>query len=479
MRSAYWYNNEMYLFLFAYATLAALFSAQCADSASGNVILHIGPHKTGSTAIQSALVQDEYRGSLFDDKYIQLFERGDINKLGFEMKNVLRKCLKGKCMKEVKQQIKRAKNHDLNLIISSEQFDYYRPIKELKNFFMDFNSIQILVVYRRFFEWIVSWYAQCKRTRWGEWSSRGRDKGNIDSDFVTFVTSKGVRAWYNDQRYSINAYNNYKDHFNISWVNMHEDNGDVLENFFCNGVLNATNTCKLKRERNIQPGVKNISPKIEPYDEIAMAAMDGGLIDPTNITRNDARIAIQQYQEKNLMLTANDLPKICLPEGTLKELLNVSLEAEREFSPSFFQSLQGEEGLRNKFEAMRANSKFCAVDTIRVLEDPGWRHFFLKETVNDSVVLETKPKPVSPSTSPTIVPPTPHPVAPLTSPPIEVGETNIRLIFAFVIGCIVCILVAISIGLRTYDTCSARGRGPKQTIDDVELAPIILRTQYR
>jgi len=46
--------------------------------------------------------------------------------------------------------MKKAKSNIHNILISSEQFDYYRPMKQIQAFFKHFDSIQIVVVYRRF-----------------------------------------------------------------------------------------------------------------------------------------------------------------------------------------------------------------------------------------------------------------------------------------------------------------------------------------
>ena len=134
---------------------------------------------------------------------------------GMHTKNALRDCLKGerRCSSEVKRQMSKAKTENLNLVVSSEQFDYYMPINGLKYFFQDFSSVQVLIVYRRFFEWALSYYAQNKRRTWFEWDPK---KGE-DKNFVTFIESKNMSSYCNSyNRYSIATYKNYKDHFNVS-----------------------------------------------------------------------------------------------------------------------------------------------------------------------------------------------------------------------------------------------------------------------
>ena len=334
---------------------------------NGNrVILHVGPHKTGSTAIQSSLNLEVYHGSLASDNYILLpgEQRGHL------MKRVLQNCFNGKCPNGIIQQLQKAKNNSQNIVISSEQLDFYRPIEKIQTFFKDFNTIQVVVSYRRFFEWVPSQYSQERRRGdWLNWYSQG----NTPDNFVTFIAKKGIQGLYKNERYSINVYNNYRDHFNISWLNFHD--GDIVESFFCS-VLNASHTCSVKKTQNVAV-INNTSPtKHLAYDEIVAAAYDEGLINGT-VTRNDARFFLDKYQQKH-MSGVTAFPTICLPEETLKELLSVSMEAEREYlsSHSTVAEQKGEDELLRKFETMKSENAFCSVNTTHVLADPKWRKAF-------------------------------------------------------------------------------------------------------
>lgn len=123
--------------------------------------------------------------------------------------------------------------------------------------------------------------------------------------------------------------------------------------------------------------INNTSPtKHLAYDEIVSAAYDEGLINGT-VTRNDARFFLDKYQQKH-MLGVTAFPTICLPEETLKELLSVSMEAEREYlsSHSTVAEQKGEDELLRKFETMKSENAFCSVNTTHVLADPKWRKAF-------------------------------------------------------------------------------------------------------
>ncbi|KAL7447171.1 hypothetical protein ACHAXM_010539 [Skeletonema potamos] len=338
---------------------------------TGKVVLHVGPHKTGSTTIQAALNTESYIHSLFVDNYITSQEIDAVS-----TKNALKDCFEGKCSSKMKLQIKKALKENLNVIISSEQFDYYRPIEDIKHFFREFSSVQILVVYRRFFEWILSNYVQLRRSHWDEWY---KNKAMKRQNFVQFFESTNISSIYKLDRYSVSAYKDYKKHFNVTLVNMHAASGDVLDNFFCNPMLNATGTCKLRRDKQLQLGQHNVAPSnAVVYDEIAIAACDAKLLNPTKISRKNARKLFKHHQEISLNLTALDIPRRCPSTQKLDELLAVSLEVEREYFPTFFASEQGEKELRKKFQNMVSKLSFCSVDTAKVLADPAWGGVFLE-----------------------------------------------------------------------------------------------------
>eukprot|EP00985_Skeletonema_marinoi_P024888 scaffold17752_cov80-Skeletonema_marinoi.AAC.4 len=359
---------------------ATTISVKSSQPLPTKVILHVGPHKTGSTAIQTSLQLDLYHKSLASDNYMLL--PGD---QGYSMKKALSRCLNfsgKKCPTDIMKQMKKARSNSHNILISSEQFDYYRPMKQIQAFFKHFDSIQIVVVYRRFSEWLASWYGQDRRNHWKDWNP------SSSMNFVDIVTKKGVRGWYKNDRYSINAYNHYNEYFNVSWLSMHANKGDFrskcTEYVQCQCRSQENTKCQSDEKSEIQ----HCSNDEMAYDEIVTEAYDRGLINGTAITRNDARRFLYKYQQNHMQLgegkeaAYNEFPKICLPEETLEELLTVSLEAEREYYSSFLQhsnataQTQGEEELRHKFEKMKSGNAFCSIDTRSVLADPKWRKAF-------------------------------------------------------------------------------------------------------
>eukprot|EP00984_Skeletonema_dohrnii_P004128 scaffold1433_cov128-Skeletonema_dohrnii-CCMP3373.AAC.12 len=61
---------------------------------------------------------------------------------------VVSRCLNSsgkKCSTDIIQQMQKVNSNSHNILISSEQFDYYRPMKQIQAFFKHFDSIQIVV----------------------------------------------------------------------------------------------------------------------------------------------------------------------------------------------------------------------------------------------------------------------------------------------------------------------------------------------
>ena len=129
----------------------------------GRVVLHVGPHKTGSTAIQKTLQRKVYQDSLASDGYLQLNWRNETlvdNALHW----VLARCFNGACPPVIRRQLGRARDGRRDVLLSSEQFDRYATAADhakIQRFFRGFGAIDVdvLVVYRRFYEWILSYYS--------------------------------------------------------------------------------------------------------------------------------------------------------------------------------------------------------------------------------------------------------------------------------------------------------------------------------
>lgn len=281
-----------------------------------------------------------------------------------------------KLFEEQKKKIRKAQKASVDILLSSEGFDNskvkYDELKELLSGF----DIKIVVVYRRFFEWLISLYGERKRQR---------SDGRYHFDEWGYTKVKNIKEWLADRKrimglhgqfFSSVVYDRYKLEFNTSLVNFHAS-GDVVEEFFCLDVLNATVACSAKRKHkhHLAKARVGVSPSAFSYDEIVVAGYKSGLLDGSAISRADARKAVQKRQEQDLNLTSLDFPTDCLADEFLQLIENVSIAEEQRLLPSFFNSNKGEMELRAKFVAAKNSNRFCGIDTEKLLLDPSWKQF--------------------------------------------------------------------------------------------------------
>eukprot|EP00565_Helicotheca_tamesis_P001944 CAMPEP_0185726164 /NCGR_PEP_ID=MMETSP1171-20130828/2229_1 /TAXON_ID=374046 /ORGANISM="Helicotheca tamensis, Strain CCMP826" /LENGTH=223 /DNA_ID=CAMNT_0028394467 /DNA_START=71 /DNA_END=739 /DNA_ORIENTATION=- len=188
----------------------------------------------------------------------------------------------------------------------------------------------------------------------------------------SWLTRDKINDLYNTV-YSTAVFDRYDAVFDhVSIFNMHDVGGDLVGSFICDQIPNATHACQKWKTNNIQPPNTNRAV-VTFYDEIAQAAYFEGYISD-EISRDEARKRIQQHQERNLKLTAEDFPKICAEDDLMDLVLDLSLKAEEKMVPEFFHGNLGETTLRSEFE-LYADTKFCSVDYDELWKRNGWVGF--------------------------------------------------------------------------------------------------------
>lgn len=354
------------------------------DQGASIAFIHVGPRMTGSSTIQGLFGEEDFKESLKEDGIATISGHTLARCIQDEM-NPGRKshCDKSK-METLRRKIEKIRKSGKNLLFSCESIDLLRSRVEfdlLEKTFLGFN-VHVIVAYRRFFEWLPSFFAGTYRTVPSEefdsvsWYDDPKTEGKS-------VAEWGLEKWIRSFS-SIQTYDRYVDRFgncNVSLVNPYKigstgEFGDIVSSFFCLGSLNASRTCNaamsFHRSRN-----KNVGVPLE-YDMIAMAAKSAGIIDLHRVSRTDLRKVIQIRQEKTLNLTVNDLPRQC-PSHEMKSLvLNISLGEENQAASVSVPStrLQIDDAVvdENTFEKYW-NSRFCQVDTDAVLSDSSWREY--------------------------------------------------------------------------------------------------------
>ena len=360
------------------------------DSSAKNVaVIHMGPHKTGSSTIET--YEAVYRDELKEDDYelpflwvLDIWDGEAIDHMEIFANQVqFATCfippddfsrIRYPCIYELLLAALEIAAEGKNTVISAETFDHAGDdgMKALSAYTRAFDETLVTVFYRRYFEWIASVDNQERKDR------RITDGGVHGEWLWQSSIVERVEAGYADREvdftFSSSVVERAEKYFeNISIVNMHTD-GNFNEDFFCDVMPRADNICNAVR--NEEEGIyENLHTDLI-WQDLAYAAWKKGMVNvKTDEDLKKVTQAIQEYQEDTLHLTKKDFPMICLSPEAEKWLLQVSLEAEEKLVPEFFKTPLGKEGLLAEFEE---KSKFdlCKIDSEKTLEDRTWVQFF-------------------------------------------------------------------------------------------------------
>ena len=224
----------------------------CPSCVGPRAIVHVGPHKVGSTSLQAALQQhrDEFARDNFDllpDRFKSGFFDGP--KSGANVAN----CLSGKprgatnCTRVLDQLgrfLDHARRAKRGVILSSEEFD--RPdvdMPALATALRGFDTT-IVVMHRPYFEWLQSYYSELHPSlSLEEFASADRIVGAAagEAGWDQYCTSARL---YNCTAplTSVQLYNRYKQQFrSVRMSNLAEG---YIRDFVCS-IVQANATCRL------------------------------------------------------------------------------------------------------------------------------------------------------------------------------------------------------------------------------------------
>ena len=396
------------------------------------LIIHMGPDKTGTTSIQEFLVKN--RKVLESDKIDATMSRGTKDKwlnekLSF-FTGVLIEARKGNGAYSRKEKLKTKFDERLqtivdlsdggtkHVILSTEELrwakfwsrDWYYVLTTLQKHF----KICIVLVYRRYFEWLPSRYHEEWRVQGPEgrkvmeWPLNEEEgekgPGQYTPTFAQFyewertgtcVRQKLKCSVYFQHRFESQPLGpKFMTHPTLAmkkWletgdvvpnevkvINFHSDN--LLEEFFCYGLPNAPESCQ--KAKTITK-LKNPSKEEINYDLIALAAHKQGLI-YDGVSRNQAKSKSKVFLANVLNQSISDLPNLCLgddgeggPQMLLEEFRNISYHAERILQPSLV------DGHDEAFDKYAAKKKFCNVDGHKLLlQNEHWKKYMSVLRVN-------------------------------------------------------------------------------------------------
>jgi hypothetical protein len=361
--------------------------------------LHVGPQKTGSSTIQSALDKmsrstlKEVDGDNLFYKHINP-ESGDFDcDIGFYGQFI--NCTTSDSLKALISESHKAGH---NLLLTDENLDG-RFVPALRESIDDNDwHVTVIVVYRRIHEWLVSWYNQIEKT------TNLDSKGNVlfDQNGMPYreehkfwpsqggLHVPGFPAWYKEftkywqpselvrKHRSIEFYDLYKEVFDdVVVYNMHQE-GDMLTNFMCE-VISVTPTSCDRIKNNYYP-LKTVNPSVNlDHDILAVQAYEHGLI-KKDMARKDAVAAVTSFVKQ----TNKAIPRKCDANVT-SHIRGWLVESEKIMLHDTWSS-GSEEMLGRVFESYLSKGKLCDIDSEAVLKDDDWVHFF--RSLGDNVGSE-------------------------------------------------------------------------------------------
>jgi len=347
-----------------------------------HAVVHVGPHKTGSTSLQHLIYQVHRNRE--SDRYFIPFIPGP-RRNNKNMANVAFS-LQDEGTDQGKQTDKRSfpafkaflSNNNASCVLSCEEFAQPSVnISRLKNALEPKYKVTIIVVYRRYFEWMASLYSELHKKplknkiylqslqafeencpSFVQWirpiltSLNRTGKGDLHSASTTLLPSTVAAR--------------YQEYFNdVRILNMHEDE-PVVVRFFCNMLYTKSDTVcqKVKKSNSV---VKNVLFNTSPTDlgdgvRLRSAAKAKGII------RKLDMIGVKQVQ--SFIAQNKGLPRNCLRTEEVDFLWQFSLKQEKKMAPTWFaRSGGGEPNLKAAFEMFQEKGVLCSLNVTAVLTD--------------------------------------------------------------------------------------------------------------
>ena len=222
-------------------------------------VIHVGPHKTSTTSLQQSIVDYYKKGILPSDNFTiplppnmkgSMWKKAswiahcfhpkpDSGWYGCDSNN------RNKTMEYFSSFLSNASKTNSNILISAEDFTRVGVnMTLLQEYFIDF-EVKVVVFYRRFYDWILSFYNQ---------------EAKADSRYPIFVEWIETNVDKKIQMYTAAVYDRYKAHFDVSILNMHDSaSNPILPTFFCQYIGSAQNSCD-KATKN--PNMRKSNPSI-------------------------------------------------------------------------------------------------------------------------------------------------------------------------------------------------------------------------
>eukprot|EP00581_Thalassiosira_minuscula_P028304 CAMPEP_0183754082 /NCGR_PEP_ID=MMETSP0739-20130205/3345_1 /TAXON_ID=385413 /ORGANISM="Thalassiosira miniscula, Strain CCMP1093" /LENGTH=483 /DNA_ID=CAMNT_0025990685 /DNA_START=130 /DNA_END=1581 /DNA_ORIENTATION=- len=351
-------------------------------------VLHIGPPKTGTTALQAAIREgEESEGSFTKDGFVMPWKIKSriVNEVAFAT------CFKSHmwtnwdksrlCPENDLALLKKLGEEGKNIFLSSEFFSFISDLDELQKILEPWD-VTIVYFHRWYYEWLFSQYNQAAKGRLDRKLSKfdqfvaGRGSGDLYlHSFETYFDMIYQRT-SSDPKESYQSFYRYKDHFDdVVTLDYHDKENGVVENLFCNGTKHAEHTCQHFLRKKDEVSRTNLAQSLT-YKNIAYGAHQLALTSMCSREEfDDVANKIQDHQENTLGRSSYDFPSKCLDKAVLEKLLELSIGHRREILAASPLTKAEEDQIRDEYWD-KVKTKSCDADIAAILKMPEWVEFF-------------------------------------------------------------------------------------------------------
>ena len=368
-------------------------------------VIHIGPHKTATTTLQTDLTKfnetldrdgyfyaGRYYNPFVNDQGATILNRRD-SSLVTEMKRMFRKtsgCEESqswnsslfRCTEKFRQELEK---HEARNIILSDEGLGAPALKERRHYSAIRRAIGdkweplIVLGYRRFFEWMPSDIYQAYRfhkrgARKDDWPHMKGSKGKRVPEIFPDV----FESYRQDSACTFFLQKRVENVFPVKVLNLHRFGRSVTSSFLCDVLPDASTSCSESLELDRQ-GIRTVMNSANEgihwnFDKLIVGAADLGLVDINRFGRRDFREDLVNFTH-SLGLSPFDFELDCPSQEQLEDLLNVSLVFERSVLGEK-EAAEMESETRAAFWQKAAEHLFCSVDANSTISKQPWKQFF-------------------------------------------------------------------------------------------------------
>ena len=383
------------------------------------LILHVGPPKTGTTSIQCGLARFSSKLAQMDNYYYMGMEC-DLEEIQYDIQQQTgskpiapfydlftpiaydHRDPPSNIMEKFEEHHRRKHN----VIISSEKFslldDSEETLSHLRNLFpSDKWDVQVIVTYRRYYEWIPSMFYQIF-----DQDKPYREKLRVLPDlphqrWKQYPNDANMENIILKEHPTIYSTLTYGKKFPVTLFDYHQNDehssssssDDLVTRFICHAIPDAHGTCNFLHRTNVTHANVRITNSNDLWF-LQREAMERELITEELDDVSMALLSLKFHTMYHNSTNKSKAPphQVCLTKGEEQFLWNISYTAEKYIlmdNPTLFSRMilgRERDQIRNEkeleqqhlddFKTFQQRGKLCSMDFKKMMNDPEWKKVF-------------------------------------------------------------------------------------------------------